>query len=207
MDKSNDAGKTPKSNVGRLSHEETIAWIRDHRAWRRARKTEPIWARELDEAEVGKEFATADHAVEVGRKGYWLCVGVAGEPWFQKPANVEAKYKLAGEEGRHFSFDDAPRTYRRFEPKHDARNWAAQINDSHIEGFFIRPNYDLEHPLYSPRGGYVVTADVDDPYAISLDDVWLVQQPLFEKTYEMEKKADGSRQGNAKTQPEDSPAQ
>jgi hypothetical protein len=176
-----------KSDRAKLSHEDTLQWIREHRAWRRARKTKPIWARELDAAEVGKEFATADHAIEIGRQGYWLCVGVAGEPWFQKPANVEAKYDLADEEEKKFSFDGAPRTYRRFEPKHDARNWAAQINDSHIEGFFIRPNYDLEHPLYSPRGGYVVTADVGDPYAISLDDVWLVQQPLFESTYEMER--------------------
>jgi hypothetical protein len=55
-----------------------------------------------------------------------------------------------------------------------------------IESFYIRPGYDMSHPLYSPAGGYVVTGDVPDPYTAQLNDVWLVQQPLFESTYELE---------------------
>ena len=31
----------------KLSHDETLNWITEHKAWRRARKTKPIWAREL----------------------------------------------------------------------------------------------------------------------------------------------------------------
>src|SRR5512139_1163373 len=47
----------------RLTHVETLRWIADHRAWRVARKTKPIWARPVAPGEVGKEFHTADHAV------------------------------------------------------------------------------------------------------------------------------------------------
>jgi hypothetical protein len=170
----------------KLTHEETLAWIREHKAWRHARKTKPIWARELEPAEIGKAFATADHADEVAREGYWLCVGVAGEPWFQKPAKVEDKYDEAGTEGKQFSFDSGPRAYRIFKPKEGVRNWVARVEQPGIEGFYIRPGYDMSHPLYSPGGGYVVTGDVEDPYAAELDDVWLVQQALFESTYETE---------------------
>src|SRR5947208_14614346 len=87
-----------------LSHEQTLEWIRDHRAWRRATKTRPIWARPVEPDEIGKAFQTADHAVEQAREGYWLCVGVAGEPWFQKRDNIDAKYYRAGEEPRQFAF-------------------------------------------------------------------------------------------------------
>lgn len=168
----------------KLSHEETLAWIGQRKAWRRARKTRPIWVRELDAQEIGREFMTADHIAEKGREGYVLCVGVAGEPWFQKLDRVVAKYDLQAAEDRRFSFDDRPRSYHVYQPKESTRNWAAQVTDPATAGFFIRPNYDVDHPLYSPRGGYVVKDDVEDPYAGSPDDVWLVQQGLFESTYE-----------------------
>ncbi len=57
------------------------------------------------------------------------------------------------------------------------------MNGPGIAGFFIRPNYDPAHPLYSSAGGYVIRDDVKDPYREKLDDVWLVQQGLFESTY------------------------
>ncbi|HVX12148.1 MAG TPA: hypothetical protein VHC22_13285 [Pirellulales bacterium] len=171
----------------KLSHEDTLKWIRSNRAWRRAWKTECISVRDLDADEIGKEFKTVDHAIEVAREGFWLCVGVEGEPWFQEPAKVERKYSETGEEETQFSFDASKRRYRVFAPRPDIRNWAAQVKSPEFDGFFIRPNYDMEHPLYSPSGGYVVTADVADPYDPTLDDVWLVQQSLFEKTYKTEK--------------------
>jgi hypothetical protein len=177
----------PHATGQKLSHDETLQWIREHRAWRHTRKTKPIWVREVEPEEIGKRFMTADHAEEVAREGYWLCVGVAGEPWFQKPTKVEDKYEPSGEEVKRFLFDTAERSYRRFEPKAGIRNWAAQVQAPDVEGFFIRPSYDMQHPLYSPSGGYVVTGDVDDPYTAKFDDVWLVQQPLFESTYEIER--------------------
>ena len=168
-----------------LSHDETLRWVASHNAWRQARKTKPIWAREVMPDEVGKGFQTADHAVEKARAGFWLCVGVAGEPWFQTLAKIEGKYEPAGEDVKTFEFDGKPRTYRIFKPKAATRNWVAQVKGPGIAGFFIRPNYDPAHPLYSPSGGYVVRDDVKDPYRARPDDVWLVQQGLFESTYEV----------------------
>jgi hypothetical protein len=168
----------------RLTHDETLRWIADHRAWRAARKTKPIWARPVAPEEVGREFQTADHAVERATSDHWLCVGVADEPWFQKPDRIEAKYERAGSERRKFSFDDTAREYECFTPREGSRNWVAQIDDTGIEGFYVQPNYPTDGPLYSPAGGYVVKDYVDDPYAGDPNDVWLVQEGLFESTYE-----------------------
>jgi len=170
----------------RLTHEETLAWIASHRAWREARKTKPMWARAVEPAEVGKEFHTADHAVERADADHWLCVGVAGEPWFQPKAKIEAKYRCTVRERRQFSFDDAPHEYGVFHPREGSRSWAAKIDDPAIEGFYIQPSYPTDGPLYSPRGGYVVRDHIADPYAGSPNDVWLVQQALFESTYELD---------------------
>lgn len=174
-----------QKETARLSHEQTLDWVDNHRAWRRAKKTKPIWARPVEADEVGQEFQTADHAVERAQDGYWLCVGVAGEPWFQKAEKIDAKYDLAGDENKQFGFDDQPHSYRFYEPKEGILNWAAQVHAEDIEGFYIKPGYDMDHPLYSPSGGYVVKGDVPDPYQDDPNDVWLVQQPLFESTYEL----------------------
>ena len=59
------------------------------------------------------------------------------------------------------------------------------MHDPTIAGFYIQPNYDTDGPLYAPRGGWVVTDYTDDPAKIDPKDVWLVQQELFESTYEV----------------------
>ena len=86
---------------------------------------------------------------------------------------------------RAFAFDDRPHAYRRYVPKPTARSWAAQVKGPGIAGFTIRPNYDPSRPLSAPAGGYVVRDDVADPYAAAPADVWLVQEALFESTYEL----------------------
>jgi hypothetical protein len=62
---------------------------------------------------------------------------------------------------------------------------AREVKGPGIAGLFIRPSYDPKHPLYSPAGGYVVRDDVKDPHQAKPNDVWLVQQGLFESTYEV----------------------
>ena len=175
---------TPKE-LTKLTHEQTLEWIHKNRAWLRAKKTKPIWARAIDKEEIGKEFQTADHAVERAKGGYWLCVGVAGEPWFQKQEKIDTKYNHDGDEMKQFVFDSRSRTYHVYKPKENARNWVAQVKGPGIAGFHIKPNYDMDHPLYSPAGGYVVTEDVADPYQANLKDVWLVQEAIFDSTYEL----------------------
>ncbi|HWE35925.1 MAG TPA: hypothetical protein VG406_05075 [Isosphaeraceae bacterium] len=184
-----------KTAPRRLSHEETLRWIADHRAWRPARKVKPIWARPVEPGEVGQEFQTADHVKEVAREGAWLCVGVAGEPWFQAKKKIEEKYEPANVEDKRFDFDDQTRRYRIYTPKKSARNWAAQVRGPGIAGFSIRPGYDPSRPLDSPAGGYVVRPDASDPYGAAPDDVWLVQQPLFESTYELSPPEEGRPEG------------
>lgn len=175
---------TSEPPVRELSHEETLAWISQHRAWKRARKTKPIWARAVTADEYGKKFQTADRAIQQAREGAWLCVGIEGEPWFQSPEKIDSKYERGLTEHKQFTFDDAPHEYIQFHPKPDQKNWAAQIQSPEIKGFNIRPGYDPANPLYSPSGGYVLKRDVEDPYCDTPDDVWLVQQGLFESTYE-----------------------
>jgi hypothetical protein len=168
-----------------LTHEETLGWVAEHHAWQRARKTRPIWVRPLLPAEVGRAFQTADHVAEVARQGAWLCVGIAGEPWFQSREKIEGKYEAAGAETRRFAFDDQPRSYRLMKPKEGVRNWAAQVKGPGIAGFSIHPGYDPSQTLHAPAGGYVVRDDCPDPYRAPASDVWLVQQGLFESTYEV----------------------
>jgi hypothetical protein len=166
-----DPTSKPKLEARELSHEQTLRWVTEHRAWRLARKTKPIWARPVGQDEVGKEFQTADHAKETAREGYWLCVGVAGEPWFQTIQKIESKYEVSGEEEKEFGFDEASRAYRIYRPKAEVRNWVAQVDGPGISGFAIRPNYEPTRRLRSPAGGYVVMDEVEDPYAARPDDV------------------------------------
>lgn len=169
----------------RLTHDETLRWIAEHHAWRRAHKTKAIWARPVAPEEVGKEFQTADHGMVRAHAGYWLCAGSAGEPWFQSKDKIDSKYEYVDDEERRYTFDDVPRRYQLFTPRSDVSNWAAQVKDPEVDGFFIQPNYPTDGPLYSPAGGYVVKDDADDPYSGNPNDVWLVQQALFESTYEL----------------------
>lgn len=168
-----------------LTHEETLAWIDARRAWRRVRKTEPIWARAVTLDEIGKKVQTADRAIEEAREGAWLCIGIANEPWFQSLEKIEKKYNRAHAESRQFPLDHKPYVYVLFEPKPEVLNWAARVDDPSVAGFWIRPAYDPDTPLYSVSGGYVLKGDVTDPYREESNDVWLVQKDLFNKTYEI----------------------
>jgi glucosylceramidase len=180
-----DPRPAPRAEGRTLSHEETLDWIARSRAWRSVHKTRPIWARAVEASEVGQEFQTADRAKEKARADAWLCIGIAGEPWFQALDTIEAKYTRDGQETRKFAFDTRPRVYRKYAPKPSARSWAAQVQGPGIGGFEIRPGYDPSRPLYAPAGGYVVKNFVADPYRDDPKDVWLVQQSLFESTYEV----------------------
>ena len=66
-----------------LRHDQTLAWIRANQAWRRVKKTGRVYARALTLAERHQAFPSADGIPQRGRDGDVLCVGVAGEPWFQ----------------------------------------------------------------------------------------------------------------------------
>ena len=111
-------------------------------------------------------------------------MGVAGEPWFQNAERIAAKFHRVKEEDKQFSFDPVPRKYQLYQPNDDVQTWAAQVADLGVKGFYIKPTYDPQRPLYSPVGGYVVMDYVPNPYEGQPKDIWLVQQALFESTYE-----------------------
>ena len=94
---SKDEGKAAVSAPRKLSHEETLQWIAENKAWRLAKKTKPIWCTPVETDEVGKEFQTADHVKEKAKAGFWLCVGVAGEPWFQAPRQARGQVRTGRE--------------------------------------------------------------------------------------------------------------
>ena len=171
-----------------LTHEATLEWIRrNKRLWRKVKKTRPMYARATDPDEQDKEFHTAEGTTQRPQRGFWLCVGVIGEPWFQTKDKIESKYEPAGVKSTKFAFDAQEREYHVYRPKGDVSNWAVQITDQgRIASFTFRPSYDPNQPLMAPAGAYVVTDDAqaapDDP--AKLKDVWLVQQAIFESTYE-----------------------
>jgi hypothetical protein len=170
---------------GRLTHEQTLEWIDKNRAWRRAKKTQLIWVREVEQEERDKDYLTAEGTVQRPQEGYWLCVGVVGEPWFQRKERIYGKYEQSCNETKQFAFDARPFDYLVFKPKGDVRNWAAQVSGPGLIEFSLKPNYDPSQVLLCAAGGYVVTDDVPDPYQGILNDVWIVQRAIFESSYEL----------------------
>lgn len=67
--------------------------INDADAWFHARKTRPIWARKLVEAER-VETLEGDQQVPAGQM---LCRGEAGDIWPQSPERVADKYRATDE--------------------------------------------------------------------------------------------------------------
>ncbi len=167
-----------------LTHEQTMAWIRHKGQWRRAKKTKEMWARATTAEEKDKDFHTAEGPVQRPQPGHWLCVGIVGEPWFQKKEKIDAKYELVRTETRRFGFDDRPFEYQVLKPKGDVANQVVQIKGDGITFFAFRPTYDNQEVIL-PAGAYVVTGDVADPRNDPLQDVWVVQQSIFESSYEL----------------------
>jgi predicted acylesterase/phospholipase RssA len=177
-----------RGELPHLTHEQALEWIRQHKGlWHRVKKSKTIHARSIGPDEQDKEFHTAEGTTQRPQEGHWLCVGIIGEPWFQKNDKLESKYERAGVETKQFEFDDRPREYHIYKPKEDVRNWAIQVQDGEgMASFSFRPSYDPSQPLMAPAGAYVVTDDApaapEDP--AGLKDIWLVQQAIFKNTYD-----------------------
>jgi predicted acylesterase/phospholipase RssA len=171
-----------------LTHDETLEWVRQNkRLWRRVQKTKSIYARAVDPDEQDKQFHTAEGTTQWPQDGYWLTVGIIGEPWFQKKDRLEARYEYAGVKTMQFDFDDRAREYQVYKPKGDVFNWAMQVDDGdHIASFTFRPSYDPDQPLMAPAGAYLVTesSPIAPEDLAKVKDIWLVQQAIFKSTYE-----------------------
>lgn len=134
-------------------------------AWFHAKKTRPIWARQLEQDQTvmtleGEETVPA---------GSILCRGEAGDLWPQTPEQLAKRYKPTDE----VDVDG----WRKHLPHPDALGvMAAQVD----RPFEVNASWGK---LTGKSGDYLVKnyqdRDVPDP-----DDVWIVDQTLFHATYE-----------------------
>jgi hypothetical protein len=134
-------------------------------AWVHVRKTRPIWARRLDSDQTVKTL----EGTETVRAGDYLCRGEAGDVWPQKAEDLERKYLVTDE------IDDDG--WHRYDPRPDAAGaLAARVAHS----FQVEAKWGT---LSGKAGDYVLKnfADADVRYP---SDVWIVDQTLFDATYE-----------------------
>jgi len=125
-----------------------------------ARKTKPIWAKQLSES---TDIETLEGRL-TAEPGDYLCRGIQDEQWPQKANNLFDKY-VASE-------DIDADGWQRFDPKADAAPVEAAA---------------IEHPfrviaqwgeLNGKANDYVVRSTVDPT------DVWIVDRTIFEASYE-----------------------
>jgi hypothetical protein len=126
-----------------------------------ARKTKPIWAKQIDDA---CEVETLEGIVQAN-PGDYLCRGISAEHWPQKEEKLLEKYIASGE----FDKDG----WQRFEPKPDSEAVEATQYDRR---FTISATWG---ELNGKAGDYVVRSRAD------LSDVWIVDRVIFESTYEV----------------------
>lgn len=133
--------------------------------WFHARKTRPIWARRLEQAE---RVQTLEGEEDVPASNF-LCRGEAGDIWPQSAERLEAKYVATDE----VSADG----WRKYLPHPDNTGVMA----SRVEHpFAVTAKWG---ELKGKPGDYVVKNydDRDAPYP---EDVWIVDAVLFQATYE-----------------------
>lgn len=130
------------------------------RLWK-ARKSKPLWAKRLQEAQSVQTLEGLLHA----EAGDYLCRGVNGELWPQKAVKLLEKY-LPTE-----SFDNG---WQCFNPKPDSEGVEATQVD---HAFRIQAHWGI---LNGKAGDYVVRSRTDST------DVWIVDKAIFEATYQRE---------------------
>lgn len=130
------------------------------RMWR-ARKSKPLWAKRLEEAQSVETIEGLLHA----EAGDYLCRGVNSELWPQKAVKLLEKYSPTE------SFDNG---WQCFSPKSDSEGVEATQVD---HAFRIQAHWGI---LNGKPGDYVVRSRTDST------DVWIVDKSIFEATYQRE---------------------
>jgi hypothetical protein len=133
--------------------------------WFHAKKTRPIRAKKLSEAQVVQTLEGEEEVLA----GSYLCRGEAGDIWPQKEAELLKRYQPSGEA-------DAE-GWQTFAPRDDAQGVMA-IQFDHP--FAVQTSWGK---LSGKAGDYLVK-NFADRNAKSPADVWIVDQSLFAATYE-----------------------
>jgi hypothetical protein len=139
--------------------------INQARSWFHAKKVRPIWVRQLAKDELVKTI----EGTEQVKAGDFLCRGEAGDVWPQSAKDLNKKYQKTEEV-------DAT-GWRKYVPHPDSQGvMAAQVGHA----FTVQAKWGV---LSGKAGDYIIKnfADRDIPYP---DDVWIVDQKLFQATYE-----------------------
>lgn len=133
--------------------------------WFHAKKTRPIWVRLLEQDETVKTLE-GDEEVPAGN---YLCRGEAEDIWPQSAERLTAKYTLTDEVGE--------QGWRKCDPKPDAAGvMAAQVPHA----FQVVAKWGL---LKGKQDDFIVK-NYEDRNNGHPQDVWIVDQALFEATYE-----------------------
>ena len=133
--------------------------------WFHAKKTRPIWVRLLEHEETVKTLEGEERVPA----GNYLCRGEAGDIWPQNKDRVTAKYTLTDE------VDE--QGWRKCDPKPDTAGvMAAQVPHA----FQVQAKWGL----LSGKPGDFIVKNFEDRGADYPEDVWIVDQALFEATYE-----------------------
>ncbi|TWT92350.1 PGDYG domain-containing protein [Stieleria varia] len=136
-----------------------------------AKKVKPLWARKA----IVEETIESLEAMETVQPGDYVCRGIHGELWGQKSDKLLEKYSPSEEvetvDGE--SAEEGKATqWRRFDPKPDAP--PVRAIQRH-EPFCVQTSWGL---LRGKAGDYLVQSTTD------LTDVWVVDQAIFEATYQ-----------------------
>jgi len=133
--------------------------------WFRAKKTRPIWARQLQKSERVK---TLEGEEEVPA-GTFLCRGEAGDIWPQSADRLQ---------GRYLATDDVTDgAWRKYVPRPESDGVLAARIDHPFE---VTAQWGQ---LKGKAGDFLVKSFTDRDQVIP-DDVWIVDAALFRATYD-----------------------
>lgn len=132
--------------------------------WFHAKKTRPIWARQLTERQLVQTLE-GEERVEAG---HYLCKGEAGDIWPQTEATLLKRYTQTD-----IGDDD---DWRKYEPHPDAKGvMAIQINHP----FEVTASWGK----LSGKAGDFLLKNFEDRETDYPVDVWIVDRVLFAATY------------------------
>ena len=137
-------------------------------SWFHAKKVKPLWAKEVTEnGQIETLEGNEDFSI-----GDFICKGEAGDVWPQSAKSLIEKYQAEGE----VNADG----WRKYVPKKDAAGvMAIQIDHA----FHVKTSWG---DLQGKAGDYLLKnySDRETEYP---EDVWLVDQTIFNSTYELTK--------------------
>ena len=156
-----DTGSLPRSPPNQSLLDE----VEQGRAWFRAKKTRPIWAKPVEKDGKVETLEGVTSAI----RGDYLCRGSSGERWPQKITTLVTKYRPEekwDEDG-----------WQLFTPLPDANGvLAAEIQHP----FTVHSSWGV----LNGRPGDLLVKNWDDRGERYPEDVWIVARTLFLATYE-----------------------